>query len=167
MLKHIFELRESFPNTGTDSDEDVTVSAIAPELGIVKRTVIKWLGRWKGSPGLSVAERLKDLPRTGCPDKFTAEQICKIIATCCENPSEYGRPITHWSHRELDDELIKQQVVESIPVSEAGRILRENELQPRLSKYSKFKCILISRLMDSSRLNNRLEPKTCSFLKAG
>ena len=27
----------------------------------------------------------------------------------------------------------------------------------RLSKYSKFKCILISRLMDSSRLNNRLE----------
>ena len=30
-------------------------------------------------------------------------------------------------------------------------------IEPRLSKYSKFKCILISRLMDSSRLNNRLE----------
>ena len=31
------------------------------------------------------------------------------------------------------------------------------EAATRLSKYSKFKCILISRLMDSSRLNNRLE----------
>jgi hypothetical protein len=30
-------------------------------------------------------------------------------------------------------------------------------VHPRLSKYSKFKCILISRLMDSSRLDNRLE----------
>ncbi|MDD5267842.1 MAG: hypothetical protein PHO08_12060 [Methylococcales bacterium] len=102
MLKRIFELRESFPNTGPDPDEDVTVSAIALELGIVKNTVIKWLRRWKGSPELSVAERLKDLPRTGCPDKFTAEQICKITAACCESPSEYGRPITHWTHRVLD-----------------------------------------------------------------
>ena len=35
--------------------------------------------------------------------------------------------------------------------------LIETGYLPRLSKYSKFKCILISRLMDSSRLNNRLK----------
>jgi len=67
-------------------DEGLTVSAIASELGIVKNTVIKWIMRWKRDPELSVAEKLKDLPRSGCPDKFTAEQICKIIATCCESP---------------------------------------------------------------------------------
>jgi len=65
-------------------------------------------------------------------DKFTAEQICKIIATCCEKPMEYGRPITHWTQRELVDELIKQKVVESISTSEIGRILRENDLQPHV-----------------------------------
>jgi hypothetical protein len=37
----------------------------------------------------------------------------------------------------------------------AAEALRQ--LRARLSKYNKFKCILISRLMDLSRLNNRLE----------
>ena len=105
-------------------DEGLTVSAIASELGVVKNTVIKWVRRWKGNPESSVIERLKDLPRSGCPDKFTAEQICKIIATCCENPMEYGRQITHWTQRELVDVLIEQKVVESISASEIGRILR-------------------------------------------
>jgi transposase len=73
----------------------MTVNEIASELGIVKNTVLKWVRRWNGSSELDVAERLKDLPRSGCPDKFMAEQICKIITTCCENPSEYSRPITH------------------------------------------------------------------------
>ena len=116
-------------------DEGMTVSAIASELGIVKNTVIKWVRRWNGRPELSAAERLKDRPRSGCPDKFTAEQICKIIATCCENPFEYGRPITHWTQRELVDELIEQKVVESISASEVGRILRENDLQPHRNRY--------------------------------
>ena len=116
-------------------DEGLTVSAIASELGVVKNTVIKWVRRWKGNPESSVIERLKDLPRSGCPDKFTAEQICKIIATCCENPMEYGRPITHWTQRELVDVLIEQEVVESISASEIGRILRGNDLQPHRNRY--------------------------------
>jgi len=53
----------------------------------------------------------------------------------CENPSEYGRPITHWTQRELVDELIKQKIVESISTSEVGRILKENDLQPHHSPY--------------------------------
>jgi putative transposase len=90
------------------------IKAIALALGIVKNTVKKWLNRWSQSSELDVIERLQDLPRSGCPDKFTPEQICKIIATCCENPSVYGCPITHWTQRELVDELIIQKVVESI-----------------------------------------------------
>jgi transposase len=116
-------------------DEGKTVNEIASELGIVKNTVLKWVRRWNGNSELDVAERLGDLPRSGCPDKFTAEQICQIIATCCESPSEYGRPITHWTHRELVDELIKQKIVESISTSEVGRILRENDLQPHRNRY--------------------------------
>jgi len=111
------------------------IKAIALALGIVKNTVKKWLNRWSQSSELSVIERLQDLPRSGCPDKFTPEQICKIIATCCEDPSVYGRPITQWTQRELMDELIIQKIVESISISEVGRILRENDLQPHRSRY--------------------------------
>jgi transposase len=117
------------------TDEGMTVNAIASELGIVKNTVIKWVRRWNGNSELGVSERLEDLPRSRCPDKFTPELICQIIATCCEKPSEYGRPITHWTQREWVDELIKQKLVESISVSEVGRILRENDLQPHRNRY--------------------------------
>lgn len=111
------------------------IKAITLALGIVKNTVKKWLNRWSQSSELDVIERLQDLPRSGCPDKITPEQVCKIIATCCESPSVYGRPITHWTQRELVDELIIQKVVESISISEVGRILRENDLQPHRSRY--------------------------------
>jgi putative transposase len=91
--------------------------------------------RWNGNSELGVFERLEDLPRSVCPDKFTPESICQIIATCCEKPSEYGRPITHWTQREWVDELIRQKLVESISASEVGRILRENDLQPHRNRY--------------------------------
>jgi transposase len=115
--------------------EGKTIKSIAKALGIVYNTVLKWTKRWENNLEAGVEERLEDLPRSGCPDKFSPEQVCKIIATCCENPSEYGRPITHWTQRELVDEVIKQKIVESISTSEVGRILKDNDLQPHRSRY--------------------------------
>ena len=116
-------------------NEGKTKSAIAKALGVVYNTVLRWTKRWKNNSEIDAEERLEDLPRRGCPDKFSPEQICKIIATCCEDPAEYGRPITHWTQRELVDEVIKQKIVESISTSEVGRILKENDLQPHRSRY--------------------------------
>lgn len=115
--------------------EGKPLNAIATALGIGYKTVSKWTKRWKHNPDIKAEERLEDLPRSGCPDKFSPEQICKIIATCCEKPEDYGRPITHWTQRELVDEVIKQKIVVSISTSEIGRILKENDLQPHLSRY--------------------------------
>jgi len=111
------------------------LSSIAATLGVEYKTVSKWIKRWKSHSEIKAEERLEDLPRSGCPDKFSPEQICKIIATCCEKPEEHGRPITHWTQRELADEVIKQKIVESISTSEVGRILKENDLQPHRSRY--------------------------------
>ena len=111
------------------------INTIAKALGVVYNTVLKWTKRWKNNSEIDVEKRLEDLPRSGCPDTFSPEQVCKIIATCCESPSEYGRPITHWTQRELVDEVIKQKIVESISTSEVGRILKDNDLQPHRSRY--------------------------------
>jgi hypothetical protein len=115
-------------------DEGLTVGAIA-SLGIVKNTVIEWITRLKRDPESIVIERIKDLPRSGCLEKFTAEKICKIIATCCENPMEYGRLIMHWTQRELVDVLTKQKVVKSFSTNEINTILRGNDLQPHRNRY--------------------------------
>jgi transposase len=83
----------------------------------------------------AVEEILSDAPRSGNPGTFTPEQITQILALACETPELSGRPITHWTYKELADEAKKRGIVESISESQVGRYLREAELQPHKSRY--------------------------------
>jgi putative transposase len=67
---------------------------------------------------------LSDRPRPGTPAKFTAEQVCQIIKVACEEPALSGRPITRWTPRELADEVVKREIVESISPTQVGRFLK-------------------------------------------
>ncbi len=96
------------------ADEGMKFQSIAQKLEIRKDTVTDWTVRWHDMAEKPIHERLQDLPRSGAPDTFTPKQLCQIIAMSCESPKDYGRPITHWTHRELADEAIKQGIVESI-----------------------------------------------------
>lgn len=107
------------------ADEGVSYLKIARRLMINKETVTTWLKRWNDRPEIEVHDRLKDLPRPGAPVKFTPEQVCRIIALACESPGTYGRPVTHWTARELADEVIKQRIVNSISVTHTGRLLKK------------------------------------------
>jgi len=60
---------------------------------------------------------LSDLPRSGTPPRFSAEQIVQIVAVSCEEPSKSERPISHWTPAELADEVVKRKIVESISVA--------------------------------------------------
>jgi len=107
-------------------------TAIAVEVGVQPGVVTTWAQRWRDTAGKdrTVAERLADLPRAGSPDTFTPEQLCQIVAMACESPTEYDRPITHWTVRELRDEVVKQGIVPTISRRHVGRILDQNELRP-------------------------------------
>ncbi len=129
-------------------------SAIAEELITQENTVSKWIRRWIAFEqelfGADVSDdcaefdkhwvtgwpkALLDCPRPGTPPKFTIEEFVSIIALACKEPSEYGREITNWSHRELRDEAIKQKIVSKISERHIGRILDEAELQPHRNRY--------------------------------
>lgn len=71
-----------------------------------------------------IQDILTDKPRSGAPATFTAEQICQIIALACENPADSLRPISHWTPRELAEEVIKRNIVDSISVRSVGRFLK-------------------------------------------
>jgi len=57
---------------------------------------------------------LSDKPRSGRKSRFTAEQQASIIAIACEDPKESERPISIWSQREIADEAIKRNIVDTI-----------------------------------------------------
>jgi len=102
---------------------------IGVALGITAKMARHWRGRWLAQRAipledLSVAARLRDAPRPGAPPTFTPEQLCQIVALACEEaPRESGRPISHWTPREVADEAARRGIVERISVRTVGRFL--------------------------------------------
>jgi putative transposase len=104
-----------------------------------------WRRRWQaGAEALEAAEAagdadkvllariealLDDAPRPGAPGDFSAEQLAQIISVACESPEDSGRPVTHWTPRELADEVIKRGIVKSISPRTVGRFLKGGRAQ--------------------------------------
>lgn len=112
---------------------------VAYRLDSHRETVRLWRQRWlEAASALEAAEAegddralaeliekiLTDEPRSGTPATFAPEQIVQIVALACEAPSASGRPISHWTPRELADEAIKRGIVESISPRSVGRFLK-------------------------------------------
>ncbi len=96
----------------------------ARQLGTTRKTVRLWRRYWFERAELPVVERLQDAERSGAPATFTAEQWCQIIALACEPPDLSGRPISHWTPRELANEAVKRGIVERISTRHVGRFLK-------------------------------------------
>jgi putative transposase len=112
---------------------------IAGHIGCERHAVGPWRHRWADAferlilveccekPSAlpqAIEGLLSDRPRSGSPGKFTAEQVTRILALACEDPGESGRPVTHWTPRELADEAIKRGIVASISPRQVGRFLK-------------------------------------------
>ena len=121
---------------------------IASEVGLNRKHVGRWRRRWQDAwedltrlecmepPKLRAAirETLSDAPRSGSPGKFSAAQVCGILAVACEPPGNSGRPISQWTREELRDEAIKRGLVENISGCQISRYLRDAHLQPHRRK---------------------------------
>src|SRR6266545_4743145 len=112
---------------------------LAEVFGVSDPTLRLWRARWvQATPQLVAAAEeadeetldtllqqvLRDAPRRGRPATFTPEQLCHIIAVACEPPADSGRPVTHWTPRELADEVQQRGIVESISARHVGRFLK-------------------------------------------
>lgn len=103
-------------------------SQIGRDLGVSVDTVRQWRSRWIGFQAVSledvpVRERLRDGPRPGRPAQITAEQTCQMVALACEQPKE--RPISHWTGREIADEVIRRGIVAQLSPRHAARLLKK------------------------------------------
>lgn len=121
---------------------------IAAEVGLERKQVGLWRRRWQHSweqltvlecaePRRlreAIRETLRDAPRSGAPGIFTAAQVTQILALACEPPAQSERPITHWTQRELRDEVLRRGIVETISLSRIGHFLRQAALQPQRRK---------------------------------
>jgi putative transposase len=101
---------------------------IGRELGMSVDTVRQWRMHWLGLQAvswedLSVDERLADLPRAARPSQITAEQTCQLMALACEQAKE--RPISHWTGREIAEEVMARGIIAQISPRHAARLLKK------------------------------------------
>ena len=118
---------------------------IAEQLGLTRHTVRTWRQRWQAAAAeLGTAETagadkhtllariesvLNDAPRSGTPGTFSPEQLTQIISVACESPEDSGRPVTHWTPRELAQEVIKRGIVATISPRTVGRFFKRSRSQ--------------------------------------
>jgi transposase len=100
---------------------------VARTVGVTDDTARTWRGRWRAAQEALLAAEAEggagDEPRPGAPATFTPEQLCQLMAVACEPPGDSGRPISHWTPRELADEVSKRGIVKRISVRTVGRFL--------------------------------------------
>jgi len=115
--------------------DDPCLERVASDQALTRVSVRLWRDRWlQAAPRLAAASdqdllalietALGDAPRPGGPATFSPEQIVQIVAVACEPPSKSGRPISHWTHAELADEVKKRRIVEDISPRSVGRFLK-------------------------------------------
>ena len=119
------------------ADEGQNHREIARDLNISRDMARLWRNRWLElrQKDIPVAERLADAERPGGPMTFNLEQILQLFAIACEKPEDYGRPISHWTARELASEVVKLGIVSSISPRHVGRLMEEADLKPHQSQY--------------------------------
>jgi transposase len=115
--------------------------SIADALQVDVQTVRLWRHRWAHAAaqladveatGDAKALRaligtvLADAPRCGRPATFTPEQLCHLVAVACESPAASGRPVSHWTPRELAAEVIKRGIIDRISTRSVGRFLKRS-----------------------------------------
>ena len=113
---------------------------VTRQMRLNRGTVHTWRQRWlalapkleqietDGGPDkvltTMIVEALTDHPRSGTPATFTAEQIVQIVAVACEAPADSERPVSHWTPREVAEEVRKRGIVETISTRSVGRFLK-------------------------------------------
>lgn len=119
------------------ADDGYNHREIGRELNISRDRARTWRERWLtvGEQAVEVAQRLQDAPRSGAPATFELEQVLHLFKIACDSPSEYNRPISQWTNRELADEMIEQEIVNTISPRHVGRLLAEADLKPHQSGY--------------------------------
>jgi len=93
------------------------------------------LARVQWEKTIPVVERLQDAQRPGGPMTFSLEQILQLFAIACEKPENYGRPISHWTPRELADEVVKLGLSRAFLSSSCGAIDGRSRFETQQVQY--------------------------------
>lgn len=113
------------------ADDGLSSRDIALQLDCDEDTVGKWRLRYaeQGPKGL------RDLPRSGRPRTFSAEQVASVLHMATQWPKDNGIPVSHWDAALLQKAAIDAGITESIHPTTIWRWLRDADIKPHQVQY--------------------------------
>jgi putative transposase len=75
-----------------------------------------------------IVEALTAAPRSGTPATLTPEHIVQMVAVACAAPMDAGRPVSHWTPREVAEAVRTRRMVETSSTRSVGRFLTSGGL---------------------------------------
>jgi len=119
-----------------DAAAGADITAQARQMSMARNSIQKWRERWEAQREqravaqqpdklrAAIEQTLADAPRSGAPATFSAEQIVQIVAIACETPQASGYPVSHWTPKEVTEEVLKRGIVARISERQVGRFLK-------------------------------------------
>lgn len=116
------------------ADGTKSLHQIEREQSVARSTVRKWLNRYPQRrvqhPEKPVISWLADEERVGAPARFDELFWIDVLALVTSAPETSGRPISHWTVRELSDEIVERKLVKGIHFTTVSRFLASCQLRP-------------------------------------
>ncbi len=111
-----------------------SISATAKKFGCDRKTVRRWVVRWRVNPKIG---SLRDLQRTGAKPKFSIHNTAKILSIVSQKPEAYGQVMTRWTQQLLVETLAANDGL-SMSRSTVQRTLARQDIDIRTVKYWLF-----------------------------
>lgn len=120
------------------ADQGKTIAATALSLSCCEQTVLNQRQRFLARRAEGVVEALQDLPRSGRPVVYTAQQRVLITAMVCETLKEHDLPLSRLSTADLLRVIHRQDGLAGVSQSTLTRQLRQDALKPWQYRYWLF-----------------------------
>jgi hypothetical protein len=120
------------------ADAGKTIAQTAEILGCCEQTVLNQRKRFlqRRSEGAVVA--LLDLPRSGRPVRYGAQERAQVVAIVCETLAEHELPLSRFSITDLQRIVVQEEGLARLSHASLGRILKHNALKPWQYRYWLF-----------------------------
>jgi hypothetical protein len=115
-----------------------TIAQSAELLGCCEQTVLNWRKRFLERRSESPVTALMDLPRSGRPVIYGAQERVQVVATVCEVLHAHELPLSRFSISDLHHIVVKEEGLADLSHSSLARILDENVLKPWRYRYWLF-----------------------------
>lgn len=117
------------------ADKGKTIAETVENLGCCEQTVINQRQRFLQRRSEGAVAALEDLPRSGRPPRYGAQEQAEVVSAVCETLHEHDLPLSRLSRTDLHHQVIVKTGLADLSQGTLNRLLANHALKPWQYRY--------------------------------